>query len=136
MAKYLLDSDICIAFLKGKLNLISKVEKAGIENCYVSEITIAELTYGAYYSDKFEKHINEVRKTQELFEVIPIHVCLELFGKEKARLRRAGNLIPDFDLIIATTAVQLDMILVSNNEKHLLRVEGIKLENWIKNDVA
>lgn len=135
MAKYLLDTDTCIAFLKGKFNLIDKVEKAGIENCFVSEITIAELTYGAYYSDNFERHINEVRKTQELFEVLPIKECLEIFGREKARLRKAGNLIPDFDLLIAATAIHLDMILVTNNEKHLSRVKGIKLENWIKNDV-
>ena len=62
MAKFLLDTDVCIAFLKGKNNLIEKVNKIGIENCYVSEITIGELTYGAYYSNQFEKHKKDVLK--------------------------------------------------------------------------
>ena len=38
MPKYLLDTAICIAFLKGKHNLSKKVAQVGIENCYVSEI--------------------------------------------------------------------------------------------------
>ncbi|WP_020535562.1 type II toxin-antitoxin system VapC family toxin [Lewinella cohaerens] len=135
MAQYLLDTDICIAFLKGKNDLLKKIEKVGFDNCFVSEITIGELSYGAYFSDRIEKHKEEVVKTKKLFNVIPISECLELFGKEKARLRREGNLIHDFDLLIGSTAVYFDMIMVTNNEKHLSRVSGIVIENWIKHDV-
>jgi tRNA(fMet)-specific endonuclease VapC len=60
---------------------------------------------------------------------------LDFFGKEKAKLRREGNLIHDFDLLIGATAVHFDMIMVTNNEKHLSRITGIKIENWIKNEV-
>lgn len=127
-----MDTDVCIAFLKGKNNLIQKVQEVGIENCYVSEITIGELTYGAYFSKQFDKHIKEVENSKRLFQVVPIFDCLELFGKEKARLRREGNLIPDFDLLIGATAIHFDMIMVTNNEKHLNRISGIKIENWIK----
>ncbi len=45
--KYLLDTDICIFFLKGKFNIYEKIKQVGVENCYISEITIAELKYGA-----------------------------------------------------------------------------------------
>ena len=55
MAKYLLDTDTCIAFLKGKYALLEKIEKVGYENCYVSEITIGELLYGAHYSSQVDK---------------------------------------------------------------------------------
>lgn len=55
-----------------------------------------------------------------------------MFGKEKSRLRQGGILIPDFDLLIGTTAVHHQMIMVSNNQKHLSRIEGIKIENWSK----
>lgn len=40
--KYLLDTNICVYFLNGKFNLQQKIDEVGIENCYVSEITIAK----------------------------------------------------------------------------------------------
>lgn len=128
---YLLDTDICIFLLKDKYEISQKIRLAGISNCYISEITIAELLYGAYFSDKFDKHIQEVAKIEALFEVIPIFDCLPLFGKEKARLRQLGQLIPDFDLLIATSAIQHNLTLVSNNTTHVSRVESINLENWV-----
>lgn len=41
-------------------------------------------------------------------------------------------MIPEFDLLIATTAVYHDMTLVTNNTKYMSRIEGIQLENWTK----
>lgn len=72
----------------------------GISNCYVSEITIAELMYGAHFSSQYEKHIKEVDRIEELFTVVPIYSTFDLFAKEKARLKKAGQLIPDFDLLM------------------------------------
>ena len=93
------------------------------------------MSYGAYFNDQFDKHIKEVSKIKNLFQVVPIFESLEMFGKEKARLRRQGNLIPDFDLLIGITAVQFEMIMVTHNEKHLNRIMGIQFENWIKDKV-
>ncbi len=122
MNQYLLDTDICIAFLKGKNDLLKKIEQVWFHNCFISEITIGELTYGAYYSSQIEKHKAEVTKIKKLFQVVPIFECLDLFGQEKARLRKAGNLIHDFDLLIGSTAVFFNMDMVTNNEKHLSRI--------------
>ena len=132
MTTYLLDSDTCIFLLKNKYGIKERIKEAGIENCFVSEITIAELAYGAFKSSRFEKHIAEAEKIEELFGVVPIHECIRLFAQEKARLSRMGKNIPDFDLLIGVTAVQRDMILVTNNTKHMSRIKGIKLENWVK----
>ena len=46
MKKYLLDTNICIYFLKGQYDLNKKIESVGEQNCFISEITIAELKYG------------------------------------------------------------------------------------------
>jgi tRNA(fMet)-specific endonuclease VapC len=132
MAQYLLDTDMCIYLLKDKFQIKEKIEAVGIANCFISEITIAELTFGAYNSEQFEKHIKEVAKMELLFDVIPIYDCLTKFGEEKVRLKRIGQLIPDFDLLIGVTSVHHGMTMVSNNEKHLSRIEGIKIENWRK----
>lgn len=45
--KYLLDTNICIHFFRGKYKLIEKLENIGINNCAISEITLAELVFGA-----------------------------------------------------------------------------------------
>ncbi|HCM77094.1 MAG TPA: hypothetical protein DIS90_11975 [Cytophagales bacterium] len=55
MKKYLLDTNICIYFLKGQFELDKRFEKAEVENCFVSEITVAELKFGAENSEKKEK---------------------------------------------------------------------------------
>ena len=131
MNQYLLDTDICVFLLKDKFGIKEKIKSTGISNCFISEITIAELTYGAYKSDDFERHIKEVSKMEQLFTVMPIYDCFSTFAKEKVRLRKEGNIIPDFDLLIGSVALNNDFILVTNNAKHFMRMNGLNLEDWV-----
>ena len=119
-----------ISFLRDKHSVAEKIDHVGIENCYISEVSIIELTYGAYNSTKIDKHLGEVNQVENLFEVIPLYTAIKIFAQEKVRLRKEGNLISDFDLAIGSTAIANNMILVTNNTKHLGRVKGIKIENW------
>lgn len=98
MSNYLIDTDTCIFLLKGKYGVKEKILEVGIENCFVSEITLLELSFGAFKSKRPDQHIKEISAIEELFGVVPVYDCLTLFGKEKARLARMGHLIPDFDL--------------------------------------
>ena len=54
--KYLLDSNICIHFLRGKYNIIEKLNEVGIDDCAISEITLAELVFGAEKSANPKKN--------------------------------------------------------------------------------
>lgn len=128
--KYLLDTDICISFLRNKHSAGEKIRSVGIENCYVSEISIIELTFGAYHSSDFDKHIVEVRQIENLYDIISTYSAVDEFSKQKSRLKREGRLIPDFDLLIGTSAVANAMTLVTNNVKHLSRIENLVIENW------
>jgi tRNA(fMet)-specific endonuclease VapC len=104
----------------------------GLKNCYISEITIAELKYGAENSDNYQKHIQEVEKIERIFAIVPIYGAFDQYAKEKVRLRKEGTLIPDFDLLIGVTSVTDGLVMVTNNEKHLKRISSIQLENWTK----
>lgn len=128
--KYLLDTNICIYFLKGQFDLIAKLKKVKFENLYISEITIAELKYGAAKSEYPEKNKEVVERLISNFKQIPIFKSLDIYADEKARLRRSGQIVDDFDLLIGATAISNEMVLVTNNEKHLSRLSGIKIENW------
>lgn len=130
--KFLLDTNICIYFLKGKYRLKDKFDEVGFDNLYISEITVAELKYGAEKSDYPDKNRKVIQKLSSRFKQIPIFSSLEIFAKEKARLKKEGKPIDDFDLLIGATAIANDMTLVTNNEKHFDRLEKIKIDNWTK----
>ena len=92
MKKYLLDTNICAYFLNGKFNLETKIDEVGFENCVVSEITIAELKYGVEKSTHKEKNRKTLETFQTKFDVIPIFPALDIYAKEKARLKnKRGN---------------------------------------------
>lgn len=129
--KYLLDTNICIHFLRGKYGLIEKFEQLGTESFAISEITLAELVFGAENSKNPQKNLDLIEVFANQVAILPIFSAIYLYGKEKARLRSIGLQISDFDLLIGCTAVEKDLIMVTENLKEFQRITGIKLENWI-----
>lgn len=134
MAKFLLDTNICIFFMKGKYELDKKIMQAGVENCYISEITAAELLYGAYHS-KNERHISETKQFISEFAIIPISSIIDDFARQKDSLVASGQIIDDFDIFIGMTAVKNDLVMVTDNVKHISRINGIKIENWVERNL-
>jgi tRNA(fMet)-specific endonuclease VapC len=133
MEKYLLDTDISVFYLRGKYNVNQKLKEIiGYDNCFISEITLAELKYGAELSEKTDENLRSVNEFANKIGVLPIFNSLDLYAKEKARLRKIGNIIDDFDLLIGCSAIKNGLILVTNNENHFERIKNIKIENWIK----
>ncbi len=133
MNQYLLDTDICVYFIKGLFNLEQKIKDVGLENCCISVITAAELKYGVENSDSSKKEQNRVIVHQFINSItqIPLDTCLDFYASEKARLRRVGQLIDDFDLLIGSTAIADNRIMVTNNARHFNRITGIQIENWV-----
>ena len=131
MKQYLLDTNICIFFLRGLYDVPQRLEQIGRRNCHISEITVGELLYGAACSIQKEKHLRQVNELISLFAVEPIYPVLPVFADTKAQLRKQGTMIDYFDLLIGATALKHGMVLVTENVKHLSRVPGITLENWI-----
>ena len=129
--EYLLDTNICIHYFKGQFGISEKIEKIGFEHFAISEITLAELIYGAEKSQKVEKNLNVVEKFADKIEILPILGSLKIYGKEKARLKSIGRPIGDLDLFIGSTAIVNNMIMVTRNVREFERIEGITLENWI-----
>ena len=130
MTEYLLETDTCIFHLKNKFDIRSKILAVGRTHCYICELTVAELLYGAYNSSNFAYHSEDHLRILEVASILRIKDSFDLFGKEKARLRASGTPIYEFDLLIGVTALHHNMTLVTNNTKHMSRIEGLKLENW------
>lgn len=86
--QYLLDTNICVFFLRGNLSLDDKIRSKGLENCFISEITVFELKYGAENSDNPKKSHRAVDKFVKGLTVVPIFGIVEQYAKSKVSLRK------------------------------------------------
>jgi tRNA(fMet)-specific endonuclease VapC len=132
LRKYLFDTNICIYYINGKFDLKEKFRKIEQENRFISEITLAELKFGVANSEYPEKNMKVLSDFLEGVQILPIFNALELYANEKARLKKSGKTIDDFDLLIGVSAVANKLILITNNESHFDRINGIEIENWTK----
>ena len=129
---YLLDTNICIHFFRGKFDLATKLELIGLSNCAISEITLAELIFGAQNSPNVLKNSRIVNKFADHLTILPIFNSIPIYAKEKVRLRKKGIMISDFDLLIGATAIANKLIMVTENLKEFERIQNLKIENWIE----
>ena len=131
---YLLDTNICAFYLRGKFDVDKRIDQVGWENCYISEITMLELKMGAELSmrkDGIDRSV-QLNKFLSDIQILPINEAIDIAAKEKVRLRLEGTPCDDnFDLLIACTAISNDMVCVTENTKDFFRFQGIQLENWI-----
>ena len=116
--------------MKGRYDLEEKFDKATPENCFISEMTLAELKFGVEKSEKSEKNKKALDNFLTGVQVLPIFHSLDLYAKEKARLQKAGTTVDDFELLIGVTSVTHKLTMVTNNTNHFKRISGIKLEDW------
>lgn len=130
--KYLLDTNICIHWLRGQFSIAETVDAHGLENCFISEITKAELLYGQRIAMRKGVKVDQggLEKFLDAVRTVPVSDALELYAAEKDRLCSAGTPLEDFDLLIGCTAITGGYILVSENVSHMSRLSGMRLENW------
>ena|SRR5690554_3087411 len=129
--QYLLDTNICIFFLRGMLDFDDIIRQKGLDNCFISELTVFELKYGAENSDNKQKSHQAVDKFVKGLTVIPIFGIVKEYAETKVYLRKNGTPLQDeFDLIIGVTALVNKLILVTDNTKDFRFIKNLKLENW------
>jgi len=129
---FVLDTNICIYWLKGNDNIEQRSLAVGLNNIAISFITLSELYYGAYKSKRVKENLSTVRSvTNKLGFIESSNEICETFGRLKTSLEKKGRVVDDADLFIAACALVNDATLVTNNEKHFRRIKGLKLENWV-----
>jgi len=128
---YLLDTNIVIHCLKGHEIVTRNLRTHLSDPITISVVTLMELYYGAYKSQKVESNLAKIKTLENSIEVIPLgKEAVEIFGIYKAKLERSGTPLDDFDLILAVCAITNNLVLVTNNTKHFKRIEGLKITDW------
>jgi predicted nucleic acid-binding protein len=124
--RYLLDSDTAIDWLNGTRYagpLLRALSAEGTERLGISLATYGELLAGIPYSRDPRAAERSVRQFLRLVDVLPItRAVMQRFARLKADLAHRGQLIGDFDTLIAATALHHRLTLVTRNVRHFGRI--------------
>lgn len=125
---YLVETDWAVHWLRGRQDIVSMIHKFQTYGLGLSVISLAELYTGVYYStdssqaqqglDDFLSYVTILEVNKEISRT---------FGEQNAHLRREGQVIEDFDLLIAVTCLHHGLKLLTNNRKHFGRIDGLEI---------
>jgi len=124
----LIDSDRVVDYLKGRpdaVDLLSRLEPDGLA---ISLITYGEIYEGISAGRDPARHEQSFLAFLALVSVLPLNrAIMRRFATLRADLRRSGQLIGDFDLLIAATALHHGVPLITRNRGHFQRIPHLQL---------
>lgn len=134
---YLLDSDICINLLRGKLpHTFDLMRKSDPRIFGIPAVVEAELRTGATESSNPRKNQRLLENFLAPYQSVPFdHAATMAYADIRAALERQGEAMGAYDLLIAATAVAHDATLVTGNLREFGRVEGLSVEDWEETDL-
>ena len=128
MSRYLIDTDWIIDVLNDQVTAIDHLTNLAPEGLAVSLISYGELWEGARFARDPERALNGVATFLRGKELLTLSVeIMRRFGDLRGALRRTGQPLGDFDLLIAATAIQHDLVLVTRNVQHFRRIPGLQI---------
>jgi tRNA(fMet)-specific endonuclease VapC len=128
---YLIDTNICVAFLKGNTEVINQFQLKH-QDCYISTLVFAELYKGVYCSSRFNENIIALDRFANSLSKVDYDQSAALeFGKIQSELRRKGRPTGELDALIASVARSRQDVLVTNNTRHFINIDGLQLEDWL-----
>jgi len=132
--RFLLDTNICIYIIKQKPpKVFDKFQTLNPLDVGVSSITVAELEYGAYKSQRQEQNRAALSQFLIPLEILPFDErATQTYGQIRAELERRGTVIGSMDMLIASQAISLGLTLATNNVRELSQIPGLTLENWVE----
>ena len=124
----LLGTDWVISYLHRVPQTVRRVDALRPEGVSISIISIAELYEGVLNSNNPVRDERDLTDFLRRYRIIDLNIPIcRIFGIERARLRAAGTLIPDMDLLIGATALRHNLTLLTNNRRHFERLPGLAI---------
>ena len=126
----LIDTDWVIHYLHGHAAIVARLDELQPQGLALSVISLAELYEGVYYSRDPEGDEQDLTDFLRGVTVLGLDTDIaKMFGRERGRLRAAGTLIGDLDLLIGATALHHQLTLLTNNRSHFERIDGLRIES-------
>lgn len=135
MKRCTLDTNIITAFLKNDSRVVKRVSDY-LE--YFDKLTINIISYYEILrglkdlgnEEKLRRFDNFIQENELVFITKD---TVEKAAEIYAYLKKEGTLIEDADILMASTAIVEDIVLITNNIKHFKRVKGLRIDNWLQN---
>lgn len=129
---YLLDTNICIRFLRdAHSDVAQRMAKVPYRDVVLCAVVKAELYYGAERSADPARALQVVNAFTTHFTSLPFDdQAAACYGRIRADLTRRGLLIGPNDMLIAATALAHQAMLVTHNTREFSHVPGLRLEDW------
>jgi tRNA(fMet)-specific endonuclease VapC len=130
--KWMLDTDTCIAIIKGKpASVLKKLRGKSIGHVGISSITLGELAFGAAKSSRHDEAHAALAEFLLALEIASFDSdAAASYGQMRASLEKRGTPVGPLDTLIGAHAAALDVILVTHNTRELSRIDTLRLEDW------
>ena len=112
--------------------IAAKIAEIGEQQVATSIIVAAELRYGAAKkgSPRLSAQLEAILGSLDVTALEP--PADVAYGDLCAALEKSGRLIGPNDLLIAAQSLAREMVLVTDNPGEFERVDGLKVENWLR----
>jgi len=124
----MLDADVIIRGERGTLDLATWMSQHESEGFEVAAITVAELWHGVERASA-EHRVKRERYIRAILEELPMIPYTGTTALEHARIwasmESSGQMIGDYDLIVAATALERGSSVATFNKRHFQRVKGL-----------
>ena len=135
--QYLLDTNILIEFMCGTPSVVNKIIQIGFDKCCTSVVSVHELYYGAYNAKKrsekcFRQEMDRIERLLTKLTVLSLETKGDVYGNIKYSLEKKGQMIDEFDMMIAGHAISEGLTVVTDNLKHFENMPDVKIENWME----
>ena len=128
---YLLDTNVCIAAMRGNPQVVQRLTARSPEDCAVSMVSVFELYAGVFRCKDPEREGGKVATFLEPFHLLPFDWDAAIKTAEiRYPLEKSGMKIGPYDLQLSGQALSLDLTLVTHNSREFKRVNGLRVEDW------
>jgi predicted nucleic acid-binding protein len=125
---YLVDTDWVVEYLKGRQPTTQILTSLRREGLAISLITYGEVYEGIQHGRHIERHQIGFRRLLHRIRVLPLdRPIMRRFAEIRGDLRSQGQLIGDFDTLIAATALENNLTGLTFNMRHFSRIPDLKL---------
>lgn len=132
--KYVLDTNVLSALMKGDSRAVARLAEVSKDEVGVPQPALAEIAFGIARLPRSRRR----EALQGRFDLLRTELprvdwtddVSECFGSIKASLEKRGERSEDFDAAIAAHALARGAVLVTANVNHMVRVQGLVIEDW------
>jgi len=116
------------------LSFIRRLSGISPEHQFTTTITVGELIYGAYKSNRPEYFIEKLDSiVWPNISILPFDEdAARIYGKLRADLERKGMVVSEPDMRIASIALYHNFTVITGNTRHFSKIPGLKIGNWIE----